>query len=241
MGMRISALLWKLSSLVALDSASLQALDALPVAAGLVPRRRDILRAGERLSSMYVILDGWAARYGIRANGSRRITGIMLPGDFCGIHALSGAALDHGIVALTNCEIGKIDWTIIADLAHAHPAVGRALWRAKLVEESILRTWLLNSEDSFQAVGHLLCELHTRAQSVDLVTNGRCYIPLKQQDIADAVGITTVHTNRVLQKLRGQGLIRFERGDLFIPDQDALRKACNFTPTYLHPLKDAQS
>ena len=65
-----------------------------------------------------------------------------------------------------------------------------------------LRTWLLNSASAYQAVAHLLCELHARADNVGLVADGRCRIPLTQQDIGDAVGITSVHTNRVLQKLR---------------------------------------
>lgn len=163
----------------------------------------------------------------------------MLLGNFCGIHALSGASLDHGIVALTNGKIGKIDWTIIADLTHASPAINRASWRAKLLEGSILRTWLLNSDDAFQTVGHLLCELHVRACGVGPMQYGRCHIPLTQQDIADALGITNVHTNRMLQKLRGEGLIEVQRGTLFIPDQDALRKACDFKPAYLHPLEAA--
>lgn len=234
-----ATLVRRFSSLVDLSFDDEASLATLPFDITSILQRQAILRAGEPSPTMYVILEGWAARYGIRANGSRRITGIMLPGDFCGIHALSGASLDHNIAALTNCKIGKIDGTIVADLAHASPAINRALWRAKLVEESILRTWLLNSDDAFQAVGHLLCELHVRACDVGLMQNGRCYIPLTQQDIANAVGITNVHTNRMLQKLRGEGLIEFQRGALFIPDQDALRKACDFTPAYLHPLEAA--
>lgn len=98
---------------------------------------------------------------------------------------------------------------------------------------------MLNSDDAFQAVGHLLYKLHVRACGVGLMQDGRCHIPLTQQDIADALGIINVHTNRLLQKLGGVGLIEVQRGILFIPDQDALRKACAFTPAYLHPLEAA--
>jgi len=100
-----------------------------------------------------------------------------------------------------------------------------------------LRTWLLNSASAYQAVAHLLCELHARADNVGLVADGRCRIPLTQQDIGDAVGITSVHTNRVLQKLRNEGLVEFGHGTLLIQDVDALRRACDFRPAYLHPIE----
>lgn len=239
MDIQKTALLRKLSSLVTLDADDHQAVCALPFVTERVSARRDVLKVGQQVTSVYVLLEGWAARYGIRAAGSRRITGVMLPGDFCGIHALSGAVLDHGIVALTDCEIGRVDSTLIANLAHQSPVINQALWRSKLLEESILRIWLLNSDSSYQAVGHLLCELHARAHGIGLVDKGHCRIPLTQQDIGDAMGITSVHTNRVLQKLRGEKLIEFERGNLHIPDVEALRRACDFRPAYLHPMEVA--
>lgn len=237
MGAYPTALLRKISSLVELGFDDEAAIGALPLDITSVLQRRDILKRGEQSVSVHVILQGWAARYGIRADGSRRITGIMLPGDFCGIHAISGAAMEHSVVALTGCQVGRIDGAALAEVTNTHLVINRALWRAKLVEESILRTWLLNSADSYQAVAHLLCELHARAYIVGLVEADRCRIPLTQEDIGDCIGITTVHTNRMLQKLRGEGLMEFDRGDLFIPDVDALRKACDFTPAYLHPLE----
>lgn len=234
-----TALLRKISGLVDLELDDEAAIGALPLSISSVLQRRDILRRGEQSAFVHIILQGWAARYGIRADGSRRITGIMLPGDFCGIHAISGAAMDHSIVALTGCQVGRIEGAALTEVADTHPVINRALWRSKLLEESILREWLLNSTDAYQAVAHLLCELHARAYSVGLVEAGRCRIPLTQQDIGDCIGITTVHTNRVLQKLRKEGLMDFHRGDLFIPDIDALRRACDFTPAYLHPLEAA--
>lgn len=229
------ALLRKLGTLVALSAQDVELVGALPMHVTRVARHRDVLSAGQRPDFVYVVLSGWAARYGMRADGSRRITGFLLPGDFCGIHAVSDAAMDHSIVALTECEVGRIHRPAIAAAVERSEALGQALWRAKLIDESILRQWLLNSADAFQAIGHLLCELHARAQTMGLAEGGRCHVPLTQEHLADAIGITSVHTNRVMQRLRAEQLLEFSHGELFIPDVEALRRACSFDGRYLHP------
>lgn len=235
--MNDNAFLLKLATLVPLGAAELELVTALPMQTTRVARHRDLLSTGQHPDYAYVVQSGWAARYGMRPDGSRRITGFMLPGDFCGIHAVSQAAMDHAIVALTECEVVRIERAAIADLVERSALLAQAIWRAKLVDEAILRQWLLNSADAFQAVGHLLCELHARAQMVGLAEGGRCHVPLTQEHLGDAIGITSVHTNRVMQRLRTEQLLELAHGELHIPDVRALRRACSFDPRYLLPFE----
>ena len=233
--MKRGALLTKMASLVTLSDEDRQALEALPLTDANVARRRAILAQGARPEFVYMLQSGWAARYEVRSDGSRRITGFLLPGDFCGIHAVCHAAMDHAIVAITDCVVGRIDQAAFADLSRRSPAINQALWRAKLIEEAVLRKWLLFSTDSQQSVAHLLCELYVRAAVVGLAADGQCRLPLTQEEIGDALGITAVHTNRVIQRLRDEGIIDLSHHELTIRDAAALTRAGAFDRSYLEP------
>jgi CRP-like cAMP-binding protein len=214
----------RLCSLASLSDEDVASIQAMPWSVVRVRRARDILSLGDRPDYVYVVETGWAARYSIRGNGSRRITGFMLPGDFCGIHAVTSQAMDHAIVALTDCEVARIP----------RQAIGQALWRAKLTDEAILRTWLLNSHDAAQALAHLLCELHARTAVIGMANAGRFHAPLTQQHMGDALGLTPVHINRMVKLLRLQGLAEISNGEVVVPDIEALRHFCHFSADYLH-------
>jgi CRP-like cAMP-binding protein len=142
--------------------------------------------------------------------------------------------MDHAVTALTTCKIGKIELNDLENAFTSIPNLGRALWRSKLIEEAILRTWLLNSKDAVKSLAHLLCELHTRALQLGLTQGAACEIPLTQEDLGDALGLTAVHVNRMLRELREQGLVEFSNMQLTIPDVPALHAASSFNPQYLY-------
>lgn len=206
-----TALIAKVSSLVELSRQEREALANLEMELRRAPRRSDVLTRGIEPDYVYVLLSGWAARYEVRRNGARRITGFLLPGDFCGIHAICDAAMDHSVTALTDCEVGMIAQSAMAELIQSFRAISDAVWRAKLQEEATLRKWLVYASDASVAVGHLLCELYSRAESVGLASRGRLHLPLTQEEIGDALGLTSVHTNRVLKVLRDGGLIELSK------------------------------
>jgi CRP-like cAMP-binding protein len=224
----------KILTLVDLDQDDFEILNRLICTSATYKRRRDIARVGEQPSFLCIVLEGWAARYSLRTDGSRRITGILMPGDFCGIHAVSAAVMDHAITALTTCKIGKIELRELENALRSVPKLGQALWRSKLIEESLLRMWLLNSKDAAKSLAHLLCELHTRASQLGLTQGAACEIPLTQEDLGDALGLTAVHVNRMLRELREQGLVEFSNMRLTIPDVPALHAASGFDPQYLY-------
>jgi CRP-like cAMP-binding protein len=125
---------------------------------------------------------------------------------------------------------------------HAHPRIGDIFWRDTLIDAAIFREWIANvgRREAYGRIAHLLCEVFVRLRAVGL-TNGQAYqLPITQAELGDATGLSTVHVNRTLQELRGNGLITTPRGGhVIIEDWDGLREAGEFDPTYLHIRKQA--
>lgn len=226
----------KLQTVAELREADVAPLIALCQDVRTVPARRDILTEGERPDDVHVILEGWAARYKTLSDGSRQIVAFLIPGDFCDLHVAVLGHMDHGIVALTRCRVAYIASAELDVLTSHHNGLTKALWWSTLVDEGVLREWILNvgRRDAFGRLAHLLCELHARMQMVGLVHEDRLALPLTQDQLADATGLTPVHVNRTLQRLRTEHLVEIGSGTLMIPDIKALREACGFTGSYLH-------
>ena len=215
------------------DVAKLEELcrDVRPVRA-----KTDIISEGERPEFVHLIVDGWAGRYKTLPNGSRQIFALLIPGDFCDLHVAILAKMDHGIVALTNCRVAYIPSKGLDELTDNHNGLTRALWWSTLVDEAVLRSWVVNAgrRDAYQRIAHLLCEMHARMKMIGLVKEDQFSLPLTQEEIADATALTPVHTNRVLQRLRKEGLITFRGGQLTVLNVSALAEAAGFDPAYLH-------
>lgn len=226
----------KLATVADLGDSDVQKLVALCEDVRVVPSKHDILSEGERPDHVHVIIEGWAARYKTLANGSRQIVAFLIPGDFCDLHVAVLGRMDHGIVALTRCRVAYIPSRDLDGLTSAHIGLTKALWWATLVDESVLREWVLNvgRRDAYERIAHLLCEMHARMKMVGLVEDDRLALPLTQEELADATGMTPVHTNRTLQRLRNEKLIEIGGGILTLLDVDRLRKAAGFNPNYLH-------
>jgi CRP-like cAMP-binding protein len=151
------------------------------------------------------------------------------------MHVFILKAMDHSIGTLSACRVVDIPRPRILEMLE-RPAIAQALWWAALVDEATLREWLVNigRRPAEQRVGHLLCELLMRLQTVGL-TNGNSYeLPLTQSDVAETMGLSFVHVNRVLQRLRASGLITLRSKRLVITDLKALKIFSEFNPNYLH-------
>jgi CRP-like cAMP-binding protein len=230
------SLVAKLGTIADLRESDLASLIAICHDVRTVQAKRDILVEGERPEDVHVILEGWAARYKTLSDGSRQIVAFLIPGDFCDLHVAILGHMDHGIIALTRVRLAYIPSRELDALTSNHNGLTKALWWATLVDESILREWILNvgRRDARERVAHLLCELHARMELIGLVDGKRLALPLTQEQLADATGLTSVHVNRTLQRLRAEGLIEMGGGALTIPDVAALREAAGFTGNYLH-------
>lgn len=188
---------------------------------------------------MRLVLSGFACRYKILRDGKRQIVALLLPGDFCDLHVAILGAMDHGIATFSPCTIADLSRAKVLDLTEQYPRIGRALWGATLVDEAVLREWLVNigRREGVQRMAHLFCELLMRFQAVGLADGDSYPFPLTQTDLADVLGLTSVHVNRMLQVLRQAGLIVLQKQRLAIPDVDRLKAFCDFNPDYLHLVK----
>jgi len=215
------------------DKALLVALcqDVRPVRA-----KSNIISEGERPEYIHLVVDGWAARYKLLSNGTRQIVALLIPGDFCDLHATVLGHMDHGIVALTACQVAYIPAAQIDELTSRHNGLTKALWWSTLVDEAVLRSWVVNAgrRDAYQRIAHLMCEMHLRMKMIGLVRDDQFDLPLTQEELADATALTPVHVNRTLQLLRKEGLIAFRGGQLTVLDVHGLERAAGFDPSYLH-------
>ncbi len=230
------ALVRKLNATSRLSEDDGDMLCALCVGITRTSRHEDIIAEGDRPQAVHLLLSGWAARYRILPDGGRQITAFLIAGDFCDLHVTVLRNMDHGIVALTDCEYACIPSDTLDAYTADHPRIARAFWRATLVDEAILREWVVNvgRRDAMQAVAHLLCELYLRADIAGLANGDTIALPITQDDLADATGMTPVHMNRTLQKLRGLGLIDLTHKRLTVRDMAGLRAQAGFDPGYLH-------
>jgi CRP-like cAMP-binding protein len=225
----------KLEAFGPLPDADKRLLDEVIQPAQAVGARVDLIREGDAPSQVNLILQGFACRYKTTPDGSRQIMAYLVPGDFCDLHVFILKAMDHTIATLSPCTAVKIPRAQILELME-RPALARAFWWAALVDEATLREWLVNigARPAEHRVAHLLCELLLRLETVGL-TNGDTYeLPITQTELADTVSLTNVHVNRVLQRLRRDGLITLKSKHLVILDVARLKAFSGFNPNYLH-------
>ncbi|RYF14106.1 MAG: Crp/Fnr family transcriptional regulator [Oxalobacteraceae bacterium] len=199
------------------------------------PARRDIVREDERPEHVLLMIEGWAIRYKVVEKGGRQITAFLMPGDFCDTHVTMFDQMDHTIASLNETKIALVPRAKILELLD-RPALARSLWWASLIDEAILRAWIVNlgRRDAYDRVGHLFCELSQRLDTVGLVSDGQFALPLTQEDLADAVGLTSVHVNRILKQFRDDGLLTFRHQHVTIADPERLSQAIGFDANYLH-------
>ena len=233
----LEPMLRKLRLWADLDHDDELALLGLPYSQVVMGRNEPIVREGDRVSHCWLVLSGYCVRYKYVGDGGRQILSIHMLGDLVDLqNALIGIA-DHGIQTLTQCELAKIPIKAIQQLAYTHPAINDALWRDTLVDASIHREWVANvgRRDAPTRVAHLLCEFALKLDAVCLGEQLDYELPMTQDQLADATGLTVVHINRVLRALARDGLIeRVTSRSIVIGNWKRLTAAGDFRRDYLH-------
>lgn len=161
---------------------------------------------------------------------------IHVPTEFVDLqNGLLGVA-DHSVQSLDGSEVAVIPQASLLELSSTRAAVRLAMWIDTLVDASIFREWVVNvgRRDSRARIAHLLCELVVRLENIGASRDGMYDFPLTQEQIADATGLTPVHTNRTLQSLRKGGLIQLTARSLSVLDWEGLRAVGDFDELYLH-------
>ena len=204
-----------------------------------IAARKHILREGDRPAYVHLVVSGWCCRYNIVAKGTRQITAFLLPGDLCNSHITLLRQMDHSVGTLTPAEIAFITPAKMEELL-ARPLIARALWLAGLIDESALRAWTvsLGKRDASERLAHLICELYVRLGIAGSAVTDGFDLPLTQEELGDALGLTPVHVNRVLRHLREAGLMSFRNHTVEIADFSKLQKAAGFDPGYLQAISN---
>ena len=226
----------KLMSFGKLDRADIARLRAATSQPQIYTQRQDLIREGDRPGPVFVILDGWACRYKILPSGTRQVLAFLMPGDCCDLHVGLLEEMDHCIQAISPASVATISRAEMDAIMSEHPKIAKALYIAQLVDEGTMRAWItsMGRRASIERVAHLMCELYVRARNIGLASEPTLALPLSQAMLADSLGMTTVHLNRVLKELRLSGAMSLQRGSLLISDPAKLVRIAGFDENYLH-------
>ncbi|WP_076070269.1 Crp/Fnr family transcriptional regulator [Sphingomonas montana] len=226
----------KLSGLAVLGPNDVSAIEHATSRPRRFAPRKDLIREGDEPGPMFVVLEGWVCRYKILPNGARQIMAFLMPGDACDLHIKLLAEMDHGIQTLTHATVATISRDEMQAMMNRHPNIAAAMYSAQLVDEGIMRAWIVSMgrRNSIERVAHLVCELYLRARGIGLTHDDEFALPLSQLVLADALGMTAVHINRVLKELRLEGAMTLGRGSVTICDLAKLIQIAGFDENYLH-------
>ena len=190
---------------------------------------------GTKPDYCHVIISGLACRYKMLPNGERQILAFLIPGDLCDAEIFIVSKLDHSIAAMIPTTTALISPEVMKLLLRETSSLGEALWWGTLTDLAVLRERIVGGRRSaYVRIAHLLYEMLVRYRMVNL-TNGDSFdFPITQADLADATGITPVHANRMLQKLKSDGLIKFSGGVVTVINVSQLKYVAQFSGAYLH-------
>jgi CRP-like cAMP-binding protein len=232
----LNLLIRKLETHSNLSEEDRDAIRELPHKMRTLEASRYIVREGDEPVRCSVLVDGFAFRQKLTGDGSRQIIAIHIPGEALDFQNLFLDVSDHNVQMLTRGEVADVPVAAFQDIAESRPAVGRAIMMATLIDAAIFREWVLNigRRDSRSRIAHLLCEFAVRLEAQGLATDHFYELPMTQEQLADATGLTAVHVNRVLKSLQADGLIERNRRSVSFPNWKQMRDVADFNQRYLH-------
>ncbi|HET9640756.1 MAG TPA: Crp/Fnr family transcriptional regulator [Allosphingosinicella sp.] len=200
------------------------------------PAGRTIVRSGTTLSASTLLVEGIIGRYKVLADGQRQIMELHIAGDFVDLHGFLLKRLDHNVGAMTAVRVAMVPHDALRGITETHPHLGRMLWFSTLLDAAFHREKILSigRRTALARIAHIFCELLVRLRIVGLANEAGYDLPLTQADLADTTGLTSVHVNRMLKKLRDENLLTFRGGHVTIGDWERLQRVAEFDPTYLH-------
>lgn len=195
----------------------------------------EMIHEGQSNASAFILAEGWALSYKILPDGERQIVDVQIPGDFLGLRSVLFRTADHSIEAVTRIEASEVLATDILDaFAHAPRLATAVLWAASRDEAMVVEHLVnIGRRSAEERMAHFLLELGSRLMLVGLADKTGFACPLTQYHLADALGLSAVHVNRVLRHLRDDGLVTFQKGQVVFDDIERLRKMAGFDTAYL--------
>lgn len=230
-----NAFVSRLTQLVPLSPDELAVLHELQSNPRTVQRHRDIITEGRSYGSLFIVMEGNAIRYRILHDGRRQIVNIVLPGDIVGALGYFMESSLYSTKALTEVVVATIPFARLSALNETHPRLVTKIFWWFSCESTIYAEHLvdLGRRSALERVAHFLLELLTRLQAVGLADDQSFKIPLTQELLADALGLSIPHVNRVLRRLREDNLVVVEDQRVTVKDIDSLSELADFEPGYL--------
>ena len=190
---------------------------------------------GQSARSAYILARGWVCSYKLLPGGTRQIVDFQIPGDFLGLRSVLFRTADHNIEPVTEVEASEVITSDLTDTFTRSPRLATAMLWAASRDEAMVVEHLINlgRRDALQRTAHFLLELGARLMLVGLGTKAGYDCPLSQYLLADALGLSAVHINRVLRQLREEGLLTFRDGKVIFDNFDGLVALAEFDLTYL--------
>lgn len=225
----------KLGAFVALSDEEMSALDRLHGRRKTFAVGRDIVHQGQVNQSAYILATGWVCSYKILAGGTRQIIDFQIPGDFLGLRSVLFRTADHNIEPVTLVEASEVLASDLLETFSKTPRLATAVLWAASRDEAMVVEHLVGTgrRDAKERTAHFLLELGARLKLVGLGSTAGYACPLSQYMLADALGLSAVHVNRVLRELREAGLVTFQRGQVTFDDFEGVVRLADFDKTYL--------
>jgi CRP-like cAMP-binding protein len=232
----LAALLRRLSTVSGLDAEDVAAIQALPIAVRQREAGQFVVRDGDRPNECCLLIEGFCIRAKSTFAGQRQILSIHIPGEIPDLQSLYLHLMDHDLMALVPSTLGFISHTALRATNRARPAIGERFWRDTLIDAAIFREWIVNvgQRPAPNRFAHIVAELRSRLAVIGKVDDNAFDMPLTQEQIGEAMGITAVHANRIIRQLRDDGVVDFYRGRVTVLDESKLLELAEFDDRYLH-------
>ena len=218
-----------------LSSLEQQAVLSLPTRPARIRNRTDIVSPGQTVDQACLVASGLVARFDQMRSGHRQTTALHLAGEMCDLHSVVQPKASWSITALTDATVFFVPHKGLWDAALRHPNLAVAFWRDGMAQAAILAKWIgnLGRKNATARVAHLICEMGLRSESAKLGSRTNFELPMTQEQLADAAGITAVHVNRTLQLLRKDAGLTFKRPRVVVEDWSHLAGVAEFDPDFL--------
>jgi CRP-like cAMP-binding protein len=232
----LAALLRRLNTVSGLDDADIAAIRALPIVVRQWEAGRTIVSDGDRPTDCCLIIEGFCIRAKTTVSGQRQILSIHIAGDIPDLQSLHLHRMDHDLITLVPSTLGFVSHTSMRALTRARPNVAEMLWRDTLIDAAIFREWIVNvgQRPATSRLAHVVLELRERLAVIGRARSDTFEMPLTQEQVGEALGITPVHANRVIRQLRDERIVDFSRGRVTVLDERKLEELGQFDDLYLH-------
>lgn len=232
----------RLGRLVPLTPEETELLRELQSAGRRVERGREIVVEGRRYDGLQILLDGVALRYRVLNDGRRQVLNVVLPGDFIGFPGCFFENALYTIAALSECTVSPVPFTRLLGLFETHPRIGAAIFWSLSCEAAMYAEHLIGvgRRSALERVAHFLLEMLTRLQAIGLADERSFRLPLTQEVLADALGLSVQYVNQTIRQLRQENLVTIERQQVTIHNLEALTALADFERTYLSRFRIAE-